>query len=53
MATEPDLRSRLSARLLRLDSCALSDALDRLGLQGCVTGLALCLRLQRGDGVLG
>lgn len=27
-------------RLARLDSCALSDALDRLALDGCVTGLA-------------
>jgi 4-hydroxy-4-methyl-2-oxoglutarate aldolase len=27
-------------RLVRLDSCALSDALDKLGLPGCVTGLA-------------
>ena len=26
-------------RLLRLDACALSDALDKIGLQGCVTGL--------------
>jgi 4-hydroxy-4-methyl-2-oxoglutarate aldolase len=28
------------ARLARLDACALSDALDKLGLPGCVTGLA-------------
>jgi 4-hydroxy-4-methyl-2-oxoglutarate aldolase len=28
------------ARLLRLDSCAVSDALDKLGLRGCVTGLS-------------
>lgn len=27
------------ARLMRLDSCAVSDALDKLGLNGCVTGL--------------
>jgi 4-hydroxy-4-methyl-2-oxoglutarate aldolase len=27
------------ARLMRLDCCALSDALDKLGLPGCVTGL--------------
>ena len=26
-------------RLAKLDSCAVSDALDRLGLKGCVTGL--------------
>src|SRR5258705_3444793 len=26
-------------RLMRLDCCALSDALDKLGLHGCVTGL--------------
>jgi regulator of RNase E activity RraA len=31
--------SRAVARLLRLDSCALSDALDALGLSGAVTGL--------------
>jgi 4-hydroxy-4-methyl-2-oxoglutarate aldolase len=30
----------LVARLERLDSCAVSDALDKLGLSGCVTGLA-------------
>ena len=30
----------LTARLGRLDTCALSDALDRLGLKGCVTGIA-------------
>ncbi|MBX9773650.1 MAG: RraA family protein [Xanthobacteraceae bacterium] len=31
------------ARLMRLDSCAVSDALDKLGLDGCVTGLSpLC-----------
>lgn len=29
----------LIARLSRLDSCAVSDALDRLGLKGCVTGI--------------
>lgn len=28
------------SRLARLDSCALSDALDRLSIAGCVTGLA-------------
>ena len=28
----------LVARLARLDACAVSDALDRLGLPGCVTG---------------
>jgi regulator of RNase E activity RraA len=35
VATDDDL----AARLGRLDACALSDALDRLGLPGCVTGL--------------
>lgn len=30
----------LLARLQRLDTCALSDALDKLGLPSCVTGLA-------------
>jgi len=30
----------IAARLGRLDSCAVSDALDRLGLAGCVTGIA-------------
>jgi regulator of RNase E activity RraA len=28
------------ARLMRLDSCAVSDALDKLSLNGCVTGLS-------------
>jgi regulator of RNase E activity RraA len=32
-------RDDIVARLLRLDSCAVSDALDKLGLHGCVTGL--------------
>lgn len=31
------------ARLRRLDACAVSDALDRLGLPGCVTGLRSAL----------
>lgn len=31
------------ARLERLDACALSDALDKLGLPGCVTGLRSAL----------
>jgi len=29
----------LAARLGRLDACAVSDALDRLGLKGCITGI--------------
>src|SRR5579875_458835 len=29
----------MTARLGRLDACAVSDALDKLGLAGCVTGL--------------
>jgi regulator of RNase E activity RraA len=33
-------RDDLSARLARLDACAVSDALDRLGLPGAVTGIA-------------
>jgi regulator of RNase E activity RraA len=37
METAPD---KIVARLTRLDSCAVSDALDKLGLHGCVTGLA-------------
>ncbi len=28
------------ARLMRLDCCAVSDALDKLGLDGCVTGIS-------------
>lgn len=36
MTAEDQIVKRLSA----LDACAVSDALDRLGLQGCVTGLA-------------
>ena len=31
--------SDLVSRLARLDACAVSDALDKLGLPGCVTGL--------------
>lgn len=34
-----DARDSLTGRLARLDSCAVSDALDKLGLPGCVTGL--------------
>lgn len=30
----------LTLRLRRLDACAVSDAMDKLGLSGCVTGLA-------------
>ncbi|HVB86047.1 MAG TPA: RraA family protein, partial [Candidatus Dormibacteraeota bacterium] len=32
--------SDLVARLNRLDSCAVSDALDKLGLKGAVTGIS-------------
>ena len=32
-------RDEVVVRLARLDSCAVSDALDKLGLNGCVTGL--------------
>jgi len=32
--------AEIVTRLERLDSCAVSDALDKLGLKGCVTGLA-------------
>ena len=35
-----DVPDTLSGRLSRLDSCAVSDALDKLGLPGCVSGLA-------------
>ena len=35
-----DAHDELRQRLSRLDSCAVSDALDKLGLPGCVTGLA-------------
>jgi 4-hydroxy-4-methyl-2-oxoglutarate aldolase len=31
---------QITARLLKLDCCAVSDALDKLSLKGCVTGLA-------------
>lgn len=37
METSPD---KIASRLARLDCCAVSDALDKLGLDGCVTGLA-------------
>lgn len=40
------LSETLAARLAALDSCAVSDALDRLGLTGAVTGIA-GLSLQR------
>jgi regulator of RNase E activity RraA len=39
-AGEDGQRDDLSARLGRLDACAVSDALDRLGLPGAVTGIA-------------
>jgi 4-hydroxy-4-methyl-2-oxoglutarate aldolase len=32
-------QDKIVARLTRLDCCAVSDALDKLGLHGCVTGL--------------
>lgn len=38
--SSPDL---FAQRLSRLDACALSDALDNLGLNGCVTGLIATL----------
>jgi 4-hydroxy-4-methyl-2-oxoglutarate aldolase len=37
MEAAPD---EIVARLMRLDSCAVSDALDKLGSSGCVTGLS-------------
>lgn len=37
----------ISARLAAFDCCALSDALDSLGLQGCVSGLIATLPGQR------
>lgn len=36
-----------SARLGRIDTCAVSDALDKLGLAGCVTGLRPLSTLRR------
>jgi regulator of RNase E activity RraA len=39
VADEEAQRSDLAARLGRLDACAVSDALDRLGLPGAVTGI--------------
>ena len=36
MAADPNVQ-----RLRRLDACAVSDALDKLGLSGAVTGLPL------------
>src|SRR5262245_17985273 len=33
-------QDEIAARLSRLDCCAVSDALDKLGLTGCVTGLS-------------
>jgi 4-hydroxy-4-methyl-2-oxoglutarate aldolase len=33
-------QDEIATRLARLDSCAVSDALDKLGLNGCVTGLS-------------
>jgi len=35
------------ARLMRLDSCAVSDAVDKLGLHGCVTGLSALSSLRK------
>ena len=34
-----EAQDEIAARLMRLDSCAVSDALDKLGLHGCVTGI--------------
>ncbi|NLD56266.1 MAG: RraA family protein [Burkholderiaceae bacterium] len=39
-AARADAADDLVARLSRLDACAVSDALDKLDLPGCVTGLA-------------
>jgi regulator of RNase E activity RraA len=39
-ACRPPRRDDLGARLGRLDACAVSDALDRLGLRGAVTGIS-------------
>src|SRR5690606_36593521 len=39
-AARADAAGALVARLSRLDACAVSDALDKLDLPGCVTGLA-------------
>jgi 4-hydroxy-4-methyl-2-oxoglutarate aldolase len=39
IAERSELETRALHRLARLDSCALADALDRLSLPGCVTGL--------------
>jgi 4-hydroxy-4-methyl-2-oxoglutarate aldolase len=39
IAPTPAFEAQALGRLARLDSCALSDALDRLTLCGCVTGL--------------
>ncbi len=42
--------SDISHKLARLDACAVSDALDRLSLQGCVTGLIAALPGRRISG---
>lgn len=34
------VQDEIVARLMRLDCCAVSDALDKLGLHGCVTGIS-------------
>jgi regulator of RNase E activity RraA len=39
-AADPAQRDTLAGRLRGLDACAVSDALDRLGLAGAVTGIA-------------
>jgi len=56
------MNDHLVARLSRVDSCAVSDALDKLGLQGAVTGLhrfsterqivgrVVTVKLERDDG---
>lgn len=33
------MQDSITTRLLRLDACSVSDAMDKLGLPGCVTGL--------------
>jgi 4-hydroxy-4-methyl-2-oxoglutarate aldolase len=44
------MHDNLCSRLAAHDACALSDALDRLGLEGCVTGLIAALPGRRISG---
>src|SRR5262245_33467581 len=47
MAGDDGIAGAVADRLRRLDSCTVSDAMDQLGLEGAVTGLAPAWRCGR------